>query len=217
MLMFCHLAVQACPIGRDPNTLEYSRRDNNRCEGLKDRNASINLSLVSFATGFSNFATYPSTLSIHVPSKKNTPLDIEIQSYARNYRLDDLATTFRSKGFFFSLDTRILSRVDVPLKSLLALAYTRQNSHRVYFPVILGKATGQYEFVVTSSSRVTFPTFEIRVNGKPIYKVPKTISANRHTLMWKYGGAETGTYQLYLVDNQGQSKTFWFEHNPNLF
>jgi hypothetical protein len=151
-----------------------------------------------------------------VPSKgKDVPI-IAVRSNVISYRLDELNFNSSNKGFIFPLNTDILSKAPVPPESLMAFAFVLRDSHRVYFPVVLGKATGQYEFVFKSDGSVSLPTFEIRRNNITIYKLPQTIPDNIHKLIWKYGKAKPGTYQLYLKDNKGKDQTIWFEHNPNL-
>ena len=218
ILTFTPLAVFACRPSKDPKSLEYVRRDDNRCEGLKDRNASFTsiTGLVSFATGLTSLSGYPDILNISVPSKNRVPPSVEVQSYVRNYRLDELEVIPALKGFTFSLNTQILQKVGVPASSLLAIAYSLQDSQRVYFPVILGKATGEYIFVINSDQRVSLPVFEIRQNNRTIYQQPQKIPDTSHRLTWNYSKASPGTYELHLVDNLGKSYTYYFEHNPKL-
>ncbi len=79
--------AQACP-SKASSPLEYSRRDNNRCEGLTDRPATNIFTLVSFSTG--SLGIYPDLLTIRIPSKTNPPPDVEVQSSDTNDRLDEL-------------------------------------------------------------------------------------------------------------------------------
>ena len=209
------LAAQACRTSSDPNTLEYSRREGNRCEGLFDRNASNSSRLVSLSTGLSQLSVYPNILNIRIPSRDSTRPIIEIQSSHRNYRLDDLSTTPNVKGFIFSLNTHILTQAKVPLFSLQALAYKR-GSQLTYIPVILGHPTGQYEFIVKTNQRVTLPILEIRRNNQVISSKKSEIPGYIHKLTWNYVSAPQGIYQLRIVDNQGQPHIDTFEHNPNL-
>jgi hypothetical protein len=210
------MVAQACRTSSDPKTLEYSRRDGNRCEGLFDRPASNLISLVSLSTGFSKQSVYPSILSIQIPTRDNTRPTITIQSSHRNYRLDDLSTIPNAKGFIFHLNTRILTQANVPPPSLQALAYTIRDSQRVYIPVILGQPTGQYEFIVKSNQRVTLPAFEIRHNDKVIYQKESVIPGFTHKLTWNYGSRPQGIYKLRTVDNRGQTRIYTFKHTPSL-
>lgn len=207
-------AAQACPPGH-PNSLAYILRDNNRCEGLRDRRyASSTFSLISFFTG--NLNNYPDILTLRVPSISNVSPTIEVQSFFRNYRLDSLVLRPGSKGFTFLLNTTVLKRANVPIGSLRATAYITRNSELIYFPVILGQPSGRYEFVVYSPERTTFPTFEIRRNNRAVFRNPRRFPHQGQIhLFWEYGNAPAGTYELYMIDGKGQRRSFRFEHNPN--
>ena len=217
ILGFSPLAAYAsCPEG-NPRSLAYIRRDNNRCEGLQPRNAATRtFSLISFST--SNLSSYPDTLNIRVPGKGNTRPTIAVQSFYRNYRLDSLDTSSSSSGFTFNLNTNVLRKADISPKRLLATASIIRDSGAVYFPVILGKASGRYEFVIYSPQRTIFPTLEIRRNGKVVFSNPRNNpKQGQIRFAWEYGNAPAGSYELYIVDGQGQRRTFRFEHNPNWF
>jgi flagellar basal-body rod modification protein FlgD len=211
------LVAQACPPLNNPKSLAYARRDNNRCEGLQDRDASSTFELISFATGsISSNASFPNTLTIRVPSTGNLSPTIEVQSFIRNYRLDNLEAPSKSSGISFPLDTSVLKKANIPLESLRATAYITRDSGFVYFPVILEQPSDHYQFVVYSPQRTTFPTIEIRRNGKTILPLPslKTPRSGQIFLTWNRK-APAGTYELYLVDGEGQPRTFRFEHNPS--
>lgn len=215
ILSLSPLVVQACPTG-NPRSLAYIRRDNNRCEGLQDRNASGTFNLISFST--SNLSDYPNTdtLNIRVPGTGRTRPAVTVQSFDRNYRLDNLNTRSSSSGFTFALNTNVLKKAEVAVGSLRATAYITRNSAPVYFPVILGQASDRYVFVVYAPERTTFPTFEIRRNGKAVTRSPRTNpQQGQIRLAWEYGDAPAGSYELYIVDGQKQRRTFRFEHDPN--
>lgn len=210
------LAAQACPIG-NPNSLAYIRRDENRCEGLRDRNISSGFELISFATTNLGDA-YPSSLMIRVPGTGNTRPAIVVQSFEKNYRLDNLNSAQSNGSYAFALNTTVLERAKIPTRSLRATAYITRNSSPVYFPVVLGGSSGSYEFVIFSPERTTFPTFEIRHNGQAVYKNPRTTPQEGFVrLSWSYGNSPTGSYELYIVDGEGQRRSFRFEHNADWF
>ena len=212
ILSLSPLAAQACPQG-NPQSLAYIRRDDNRCEGLQDRNASGAFSLISFSTG--NLSSYPNTLNIRVPVTGNTSPEITLQSFERNYRLDEIKARSNSSGFTFDLNTKILQKAQVPAQSLRALASITRDSGLVYVPVILGQPSGKYEFVVYSPERTTFPTFEIRRNNQVVARSPRNNpQQGQIRFAWEYGSTPAGLYELYIVDGQGQRKSFRFEHNP---
>lgn len=216
LLALSPLAAQACPAGNS-DSLAYIRRDNNRCEGLRDRNASSGFDLVSFAT--TNLGdNYPSNLNIRVPGTGDTRPAVVVQSFDRNYRLDNLNSIQTSDGYSFPLNTRVLQQADVSTQSLRATAYITRDSSPVYFPVVLGQSSSAYEFVIYSPQRSTFPTFEIRQNGKTVYKNPRnTPQQGLIRLTWSYGNAPAGSYELYIVDGEGQRRSFRFEHNSAWF
>jgi hypothetical protein len=219
LLFFLNSTVaQACPQQGNPKSLSYIRRDNNRCEGLQDRNAgSSSFDLISFSTSNlnSNLNSYPEALNIRVLGTGKTAPTIEVQSFFRNYRLDEVDARFTASGFIFILSTAILKRASIPLNTLRSLAYIAQESEIVYFPLILGKSSGRYEFIINSPQRNTFPTFEIRHNGKTVLSKPRNIPQKGHiTLIWEYSKAPAGLYELYIVDGQGQRRSFRFKHDP---
>ncbi|NER26919.1 MAG: hypothetical protein F6J89_04625 [Symploca sp. SIO1C4] len=218
ILSFSPLAAQGlCPPQGNPRSFAYMRRDNNRCEGIKERDiTSIDaLSLISFSTNnLTN--SYPNNLNIRVPGTGNTRPNIKIQSFPTSYRLDQLESSPRESEFTFLLDTNILKKVPIPIGTLRATANITRNSSPVYFPVILGQPSGRYEFVVYSPQSNTFPTFEIRRNEQVIWSEPLKIPRSGHiSFSWEYGNATAGTYELYIVDGNGKPRTFRFEHNPD--
>ena len=216
LLSLSPLATQACPTGNS-STLAYIRRNDNRCEGLRDREISSFFELISFSTN-SLSEDYPTTLNIRVPGTGRTRPAIVVQSFTRNYRLDNLSSAQTTSGYTFSLNTNILKKAKVSTDSLRATAYITRDSSPVFFPVILGSSSNSYEFVINSHQRVAFPTFEIRRNNKAVYSSPRPNPRSGHIrLNWAYGNAPAGSYQLYLVDENGSSRTFSFEHNPDWF
>lgn len=211
--------AQDCPPPGDRLSLAYMSRDNNRCEGIKPRDVSTSApSLISFSTSSLN-NTYPNTLSIRVPGTGNNSPTITIQSFEKNYRLDNLQTLASKSGFTFLLDTKVvLQKAGISLRSLYATAFITRNSSDIYFPVILGQPSSKYKFVVNSPQRTTFPILEIRRSGKVIFSNPRNISQRGHIrFAWEYGKAPAGTYEILMVNGQEQRRTFTFEHNPKWF
>jgi hypothetical protein len=215
-LSLSQFVSQACPPLKNPKSLAYARRDHNRCEGLKDRDASSTFELISFATGnLSGYISYPTILPILVPGTVNLSPNVKVQSFIRNYRLDNLEAASKSSDFNFLLDTSVLTTAAIPIESLQATAYITRDSSLVYFPVTLGQSSGEYRFVLYSPQRIAFPKIEIRRNGKTVFPLSpiKTPRDGQISLTWN-GKAPAGTYELYLVDGDGQSRTFRFEHDP---
>lgn len=216
LLSLSPLAAHACPTGNS-NSLAYIRRGDNRCEGLRDRDASSSFEFISF-TNDTLGENYPTTLNIRVPGTGRTRPAIVVQSFEHNYRLDNLASTQTSAGYSFALNTSILKKAEVSTDSLLATAQITRDSSPVFFPVILGQSSNSYEFVINSPQRVALPTFEIRRNNRAVYSSPRPNPQSGHIrLTWPYGNTPAGTYQLYLVDDKGNRITFSFEHNPDWF
>ena len=206
-------ALAVCPAG-DPNAFSYIRRDNNRCEGLRDRqDASGSLSLVSFVT--TNLSAIGESLTIRVAGNPNP--NLEIQEFSRNYRLDDVQMQRDNRSASFPLNTRILQKAGItqPIR-LRAIAYVLHNSSPVYYPTILGHASDSYTFVLYAPKPTAFKTIQIRQIGNPKPFVKYTLSQPREGQIpfpWKYGNAPAGDYELYLEDHQGQQRRFSFKHN----
>ena len=212
--------TNACQTGNS-RSIAYIRRDKNRCEGILERDVGFAglPDLISFGT--SNLTAYPNTLKIQVPGNSNQTPKIRIQSFLRRYLLNKLQTQYIQPSFTFDLNTKKVLQhrtVQVPFNSLRSLAFIDEDSEPVYFPVILGESSGEYEFVINSLQRTAFPVLEIRYQGKTIFSDPRNNPQEGHIfLTWKYGNAPAGRYELYLETSEGDSRTFPFEHNPNWF
>ncbi len=212
--------ANACQPG-NPRSVAYILRDKNRCEGILDRDISSGIlpDLISFAT--SSLTEYPNNLKIQVPGNINLKPTISIQSFFKRYRLDKLKTEYLQPNFTFDLNTKTVlqhRRVKVPFNSLRSLAFIIEDSEPVYFPVILGESSGEYEFVINSLRRTAFPVLEIRYQGKTVFSDPRENPQQGHiSLTWKYENAPAGRYELYLENSEGKSRTFPFEHDPNWF
>ncbi|ARV63105.1 hypothetical protein BZZ01_18855 [Nostocales cyanobacterium HT-58-2] len=218
LLSFSPLVAQACPQG-NPQSLAYILREDNRCEGLLPRQASTTgFDLISLSTGKAIDGNYPATLSIRVPITGNTPPEyFEIQSSYKNYLLNKVTFSPGAKGFTFPLKTTILQKAEIPSKSLEALAFFKRNGKPIHIPVILGTVSDKYDFILYSSERRSFPTVEIRSNGRTFKLPPQKIPKKYIYFTWSYQNAPPGIYELYLVDDQNQPRSFWFQHNPSLF
>ncbi|MBW4660516.1 MAG: hypothetical protein KME15_17735 [Drouetiella hepatica Uher 2000/2452] len=214
ILSLVPLAAQACPTGNS-QSLAYIRRDNNRCEGLREQNASASFGLISFST--STLSSYPDRLTLRVPGTGSTPPTVALQSFYRKYLLDNISPSSSAYGYTFNLDTRtVLKAAEIPITRLRALAYTTRDSNPIYFPVILGSPDSQYQFVLSIPQRTTLPKLEIRYKGQAVFKKPQTNpQEGEFSFNWKYGNADAGTYELYIEDGEGQHRTFRFQHNPD--
>lgn len=206
-------AQAACPSG-DPNKLNYIRRDNNRCEGMRDRrDASGSLALVSFVT--SNLSALPNPLAIRVAG--STSPNLEVQDLSRNYRLDEVKMNRSGNSAIFPLNTRILRSVGINVNSLLAVAYVIRNASPVYYPTILGNASRSYTFVLYAPRPTSFRKIQIRRAGKSTLYLNTSLSQPREgqiPFQWSYGKAPAGSYELFVEDSRGNPRRFLFEHNP---
>ena len=98
------------------------------------------------------------------------------------------------------------------------LAFIEKNSRRIYYPVILDKASNTYQFVIYTRDRRTFPKVEIRQNGKviPSNLKPRNIRSKEEIrFSWQPKNTPPGMYQFYLEDGDGRSISFSFKHDPN--
>ncbi|MDJ0904251.1 MAG: hypothetical protein QNJ55_36255 [Xenococcus sp. MO_188.B8] len=219
LFSFFSTVANACPSG-NPFSTAYIRR-NNRCEGLLNlnMNTSILPDLISFAT--SNLTEYPNNLKIQVPGKINLKPRIRIQSFFKSYRLDKLETEYLKPNYRFDLNTKTILQhrsVQITFNMLRSLAFIIEDSEPVYFPVILGENSGEYEFVINSLKKTALPVLEIRYQGKTVFSEPRNNPQQGHIfLTWKYKDAPAGRYELYLETSEGDSRSFPFEHDPNWF
>ncbi len=221
LLNMTSLTANACPT-RQPfslRDLSYIRRDNNRCEGILDSRKSRNyFGLIAFST--SNLNNYPDTLKIRVPGTGRDKPIIRIQSYTKNYLMDNVEVTSSpsGEGFIFNLNTKaVLQPAKIPFNSLLPLAFVEKNSRRIYHPVILEQSSDSYKFVIYTSERRTLPKVEIRQNGKviPSNLKPKNIpKQGQIPFYWHPQNNPAGTYQFYLEDGNGRPISFSFKHDP---
>ena len=220
ILSITPLSAIACQNGH-PDSLAYIRRDNNRCEGLKDgQDVSLSFRLTSLVSRSLN--SYPNNLTVKIPAPNNSTPNLVIQSYFRNYRLDEIKLVKSASNFIFNLPTTILQKAKIPLNKLRALAYITEKSQNVYFPVILGTPSPQYEFVIYSPERVIFTNLEVRHNGKVI---PGSQSPRPNPIQgevvytWNPAKApENGRYELYVQakgENQTRAYSYYFEHQNN--
>lgn len=218
-LCFAPLAADACPSGR-PDSLAYIRRDNNRCEGIREPTVSAGLRLISFSTSALELITpqeYPDTIALRIPTA-NTP-QISLQSFHRSYLLDGLETESTPTGATFALDTAVLKRAEIPPQTLHAIAFTTADATPVYYPVILDRPSDRYQFLVFSPQRRVFPNVAIRrhSDGEVIWQEdpPRQIDRTFVKVIIEFSDLpEPGTYELYLEDENGSDRTFVFQHDP---
>lgn len=206
-------AQAACPTGPS-NTLSYMRRDNNRCEGLRDRqDASGSLTLISFVT--TNLNSLSNPLNIRVAGNTNPTL--QVQEFSRNYRLDDVQMRPSGNSAIFPLNPRILQNAGITNPNrLLAIASVTRNAAAIYYPTILGSASGKYTFVLYAPKAIAFKKIQIRKAGNATPYLNQSLSQPRQgqiPFQWSYGNAPAGDYEVYVEDSQGQPRRFRFKHN----
>lgn len=202
-----------CQTG-DKATYAYQLYPDGHCEGIPDgRPISGQFALISFFSG-SVGSRFPSSLTLIIPSQSKPSLNL--QSHSRNYKVNNLPLKSKGKGLAYDLDTKGLNRADIQPDSMTYLAFIDKNSNRVYLPVVLGKANGSYQFIVNGPKYMKLSQFEIRQSGTAIYRSPSNVEKMTHILTWEYGKAKKGSYELYLKDGEGRTRSFTFEHNPNL-
>jgi hypothetical protein len=222
------LAAFACPGGKSSTSIDYIRRDNNRCEGIKpiqiDGGASLNF--ISIATR--KLDSYGKNISIEVPriSGDKQPV-VLVRSFSDDYRyqLDEFSLSKINERFGFSWSTYVLKTKEIPPDSLRGLAKYDIGSQPVYVPIIIGQKSNNYEFVFYSQSRVKFNVFKIIApDGKQVYSTNRPNPKSGETIFnWDGSKAPPGRYELQYVavieakNQPGERITarYIFEHNPN--
>jgi hypothetical protein len=222
------MAALACPDGKSPTSIDYIRRDNNRCEGIKaipiDGGASLNF--ISIATR--KLDSYGKNISIEVPrlSGDKQPT-VTIRSFNNDdsrYQLDEISLSKIKQGFGFSWDSYVLRTQKIPPNSLRGIAKYSVGAQAVYVPTIVGQKSNNYEFVFYSQSRVQFLSFKIIAPDGKIYSINRPNSKSGETIFnWDGSKAPAGRYKLRYVaiieptnrDSQRIDESLIFEHNPD--
>jgi hypothetical protein len=120
--------------------------------------------LIAFSTG--GLTDYSQPVKIRVPKLPVTP-NITVQSYVRNYLLDNLSLDSTPSHYNFNLNPQVvLKKANIPPNSLRAIATVRKDSQDIYYPVIFNQAGKYYDLTLYSSTRRAFPQVEIRRQGK---------------------------------------------------
>jgi hypothetical protein len=199
-------------------------RDENRCEGIKNKlNASGGMQIISLTT--SAITAFDEELHLQIPKLSVVTTDVSVRSLAKRYQLDNIKFKSQADALTFSWSTYVLKKANIDPKDLRVLAYFLEDSQAVFVPVTIGKYSGEYKFVLYSNSPAEISTFQIirHSDGKRVYKSSKEISqGNEIIFIWKPGIARKGRYKLnYVAEIQqiGKSperyeKTILFEHNP---
>ncbi|MGB6298264.1 MAG: hypothetical protein WBF90_19050 [Rivularia sp. (in: cyanobacteria)] len=217
--------VQACPTG-NPKSTNYIRRDNNRCEG--DRNkipTSGSLKLISFTTA-KPFANFNSLLNLIIPYNSAKKPNLKVLSSDKlSYQMDNVTLTPNASGFIFNWSTYVLKKLNLSPKSLRILASFQEGSQITYTPVIIEKSSDIYEFVWYYNNKVQ-AFFSIYNNeGKVISnsKLPKHSNGKKEVvLIWDGRKFPPGKYKLHYSatlyepnEPMSDTGTIVFTHNPN--
>jgi hypothetical protein len=221
------MAALACPNGKSPKSIDYIRRDNNRCEGIKaiQIDSGASLSFISLVTR--KLESYDKDISIEVPQLfGNQQPNVSIKSFSDDYRyqLDDFSLSKVKERFKFSWSSYVLKTKEIPPNSLRGLARYDVGAQTVYVPTIVGQKSNNYEFVFYSQSRVKFNSFKIVApDGKQVYSTNRLNPQSGETIFnWDSSKAPAGRYKLEYVaiietkNRHGDriSARHEFEHNP---
>lgn len=228
ILSFSHLpAAASCPTGNSRSTDYIRRNPPNRCEGIKRELLSGNsLSLISIATR--NLTRFDKTLTLQVPritGGNNPQVTVKSLGDTYHYQLDDLLLSNNGANFRFSWDTYVLREAKIPANKLRAVATYSLGSQNVYVPVVLGQASGNYEFVFYSQDRVRFTSVKIISPDKKTIHNQSRPNADSGEIIFTWDGrnAPPGRYELHYVANIERrnkpsdriERRIVFEHNPN--
>ncbi len=221
-LSFSGLPAQACPTARNPNTLDYIRRDNNRCEGIRPRSvvSGGGMQLISLSTVPSE--TLGSNLTLRVPKGSGGLPTVLVRAIDQRYQLDQMTLSNGGQFYSFALPTTILRRASINPTHLRATATS--GDWVVYLPVILQNASSQYRLVFYSSSTYQFQRAEIRRNRQLVASWGEQNSrAGAISFDWNPGSAPVGRYEFYyeadILPITGRreriSASIFFEHHPD--
>jgi hypothetical protein len=222
------MAALACPDGKSPTSIDYIRRDNNRCEGIKSIPIDGGASLQFTSLGTRKLESYGKNISIEVPqfSGGQQP-NVSIKSFSDDYsyQLDNFSLSKIKERFRFSWSSYVLKTKEIPPNSLRGLARYDVGAQAVYVPVIIGQKSNNYEFVFYSQSWVKFNSFKIIApDGKQVYSTNRPNPQSGETIFtWDSSKAPAGRYELQYVavieaKNQPGERIparYIFEHNPN--
>lgn len=217
------LPSMACEPADEPGSLEYSLREDNSCEGIRDRvNVSGSLELVSITS--TNGGDIGRTLRIRVPRRGSSPPFFVLQKLRNRFMLN--AIEFTVDGNFYTHNRSTSRMIESGVRSvddLVAIAFT--GIQRTYLPTFLGQPANNYLFVFYSVDSVQFLDAGIR-KGNSNYASWGEQSARegRKEFEWNnVKNAPAGLYEFYYIAEieQGNraperiSRRIAFWHDPN--
>lgn len=216
------LPIKACPAGQ-PGSIDYIRRENNRCEGIKKRTLiSGSIELISLTA--SSDGSLSKDLSIQVPKVSSNQPHVLIRGIEKRYQLDKIKFIDRGEFYSFILPTTILKKASISLNNLRAISTT--GSQVIYLPVILNNPRQKYRFVFFSTNKASFKEVEIRQGRKGIVKWRIQNSRRGEKIFeWEPGSLPAGRYEFYYKVEIEQLnspsrvlvRSLTFEHNPLWF
>lgn len=217
-------AYELCNDG-DLSSTDYIRRDDNRCEGIKD-NSPISgriLELISFTTR--KIDRLEDNLKLEVPRINNNKPGVFVQTTEDNYLLDGFSLSSDQSSYFFTWSSYVLKEAKISLNKLRSLSAFKDDYNRiVHLPVILGQPSGKYEFVIFAPFPTRISTFEISLNGQVVHSDSRTTRQREEIIFtWDGRNEPAGRYKLYFVGEVEQFNApseeipveITFEHNPN--
>lgn len=213
--------TQACELADDPNSLEYSLREDNRCEGIQERfQVSGSLDLISL-TSTRGGAPRGTSIQVRVPRRDSSQPFFLMQEPESNYRLDNISFIDRGIFYLYNLSTRYLGQIGVDdLDDLRAIAAT--GTQRVYLPTLLGPPASSYQFVFYSVDRVQF--LEAGIRDTTASWGRQEPRRGEKSFTWEEAqNAPAGRYEFYYVAEIEQrnrpperiSRSIAFWHDPS--
>lgn len=208
---------------QDPNSDEYSLREDNSCEGIQKRiNVSGSLDLVSITS--TTGGDLEQNLQIRVPRKSNSKPYFQLQELSSRYMLRNVSFSEKDDFYTHQRSTRQMLRSGIGnLDDLMAIAVI--GMQRTYLPTILGQPANHYRFVFYSVDTVQFVEASIRKGDKTHASWgSQGARKGKKTFTWNnIRNAPAGLYEFHYVAEIEQYRrapekitrkvSFW--HDPN--
>lgn len=223
LLSLIALPGVACEPASEPDSLEYSLREDNSCEGVRHRiNVSGSLDLVSITS--TRGGDIGRNLRIRVPRHGNSQPLFLLRELSTRYVLNDITFTVDGSFYIHERSTRQMIRSGVSsIDDLGAIATI--GTQRIYLPTFLGQQADNYRFVFYSVDTVQFLEAGIRSSNDDYYRwARQNATEGRKTFTWNgVSNAPAGLYEFYYEAEieQGNraperiSRSIAFRHDPN--
>lgn len=155
-MMVSFSSAQACePV--NSQSLDYGRREDGRCEGIRRTPISGSVRLVSLVIRGSSSLGDDLLLEVPTTTAGGQP-SVRLQTYNTNYLLDRIPWSLNGQYFSYRLNTRILRRSQTSISSLRARAY---DDFGLSFPVRVGGRGTGYEIVFLAQRPTRFSRLAI--------------------------------------------------------